>query len=586
MVFSRISICIVLGCLIAACGPGSLPQSNDSNSDHASDSASPCTSGAARCDGTVYQRCDGGVWVEQASCPQACTDALGCVACSPGTGMCDGAMSSECRADGSGYDQTFCDPLQGMECDPGSGRCTGACAPRNLGMNYIGCEYYPTITANDVDNLFEFAVVISNTSDQPASIHIEGGALTTPLVLSVQPARVAVQPLPWHPTLKGCNSMGQLECGPVTEPSALVQDGAYHLRSDQPVTVYQFNPLDYELSQSCTCNPICHGCSFTNDASLLLPANALTGNYYVASYGVWPGGLGTSPGLMAITATADDTQVVITSRAPTRVGTGVPALTVGVPQTITMNQGDAVQFMAKSGDFTGSAITATRPVQVIGAHYCTQIPFGTVACDHIEESIFPLETLGNRYIVTAPMVAPLPNGKPQVVRIIATEPTTTITYDPPRSAPTVIDRAGDMVEITNTADSFAVSADKKILVVQYMQGQGAGGDTGDPAMSLAIPVDQYRMDYQFHAPVNYESNFVNITAPIDAVITLDGVQVAGFAPIGNSGIGLLRAELSDAGSGDHLITGTHPFGIMVYGYGQYTSYWYPGGLDLATIVVE
>jgi len=23
-----------------------------------------------------------------------------------------------------------------------------------------------------------------------------------------------------------------------------------------------------------------------------------------------------------------------------------------------------------------------------------------------------------------------------------------------------------------------------------------------------------------------------------------------------------------------------PIGISVYGYGQYTSYWYPGGLDL------
>jgi hypothetical protein len=28
------------------------------------------------------------------------------------------------------------------------------------------------------------------------------------------------------------------------------------------------------------------------------------------------------------------------------------------------------------------------------------------------------------------------------------------------------------------------------------------------------------------------------------------------------------------------------FGISVYGYGSYTSYWYPGGLDLKSIVVE
>jgi hypothetical protein len=26
--------------------------------------------------------------------------------------------------------------------------------------------------------------------------------------------------------------------------------------------------------------------------------------------------------------------------------------------------------------------------------------------------------------------------------------------------------------------------------------------------------------------------------------------------------------------------------VSVYGYGQYTSFWYPGGLDLDTIVVD
>ena len=36
--------------------------------------------------------------------------------------------------------------------------------------------------------------------------------------------------------------------------------------------------------------------------------------------------------------------------------------------------------------------------------------------------------------------------------------------------------------------------------------------------------------------------------------------------------------------GNHNIQGDMAFGITVYGYGQYTSYWYPGGLDLSNIV--
>jgi hypothetical protein len=33
-----------------------------------------------------------------------------------------------------------------------------------------------------------------------------------------------------------------------------------------------------------------------------------------------------------------------------------------------------------------------------------------------------------------------------------------------------------------------------------------------------------------------------------------------------------------------VITSSQPFGISVYGHGQDTSYWYPGGLDLDVIV--
>ena len=35
-----------------------------------------------------------------------------------------------------------------------------------------------------------------------------------------------------------------------TGPSALVVDGAYRLRSTQPVTVYQYNPLNADVTKS------------------------------------------------------------------------------------------------------------------------------------------------------------------------------------------------------------------------------------------------------------------------------------------------------------------------------------------------
>ena len=47
--------------------------------------------------------------------------------------------------------------------------------------------------------------------------------------------------------------------------------------------------------------------------------------------------------------------------------------------------------------------------------------------------------------------------------------------------------------------------------------------------------------------------------------------------------GVARVALSNAGDGNHYVTGTSDFGISVYGYGQVTSYWYPGGLDLEKV---
>jgi hypothetical protein len=122
------------------------------------------------------------------------------------------------------------------------------------------------------------------------------------------------------------------------------------------------------------------------------------------------------------------------------------------------------------------------------------------------------------------------------------------------------------------------------MVAQYMLGQAAGGDAGDPAMSLAVATAQYRSSYLFHAPTNYQSNFVNITAPTGVPVLLDGVAVSGFVAIGNSGFGIAKASLSNTGNGNHTVSSAQRVGISVYGYGQYTSYWYPGGLDLNPIM--
>ena len=580
----------ILALLVVACGPNV----SNTDGDGGADSGGPCSNGVTRCVGADLETCSGGEFSFTMTCPQACDPSLGCVVCPPNTGTCEGDTSHYCSPDGSGWLDLYCDPVQGVSCNATTGLCEGVCSPASLGRSYIGCEYYPTVTGNMVNDTFDFAVAVSNTSSVVANVTIEEGALTAPVNFTVPPGSVHVQTLPWQFALKLCTgSMTANGCPNPPAAGALATKGAFHLRSTHPVTVYQFSALDYY-------NATTSDYSYTNDASLLLPTNVWGLDYVVASWtrldASHPTNGATWPGLFTVTATQDGTQATVTTTFTSTAGGGAPAFVAGTPQQVTLNRGDVLEVVALGilgttplDDPSGSFVSADKPVQVIGGHYCAYVP-GDLAlgyCDHLEESMFPIDTLSTRYIAVTPVVPTLLDGKERVVRIIATKPDTILTFDPPQAGvATTIAGAGDFVEIAQQTGNYMVSANHKVMVVQYMEGQAAGGGTGDPAMTLAVATDQYRTEYLFHAPTNYEVNYVTITAPTGATVTVDGVAVTGFTTIGASGFDFARVTLGAGVDGNHTAVGTEPFGISVYGYGQYTSYWYPGGLDLDVIPIE
>jgi hypothetical protein len=439
------------------------------------------------------------------------------------------------------------------------------------------------VTGNMVSSVYDFAVAIANTAATPATVTIDGGALATPMMVTVAAHSVVVQILPWQDALKLCGgNQSYSECYNVQVNGALVAKGAYHLRSTVPVTVYQFNALEFS-------KPGAPENSYTNDASLLLPTNAWRTDYYVASWQPTTfGGGGQAPSLFAVTAAQDGTTVTITTRATTQALGGAPAFTAGTAGTQALASGGVLELVTNAGDLTGSHVTSDKPIQVIGGHYCANVPDGSGYCDHLEESMFSVDALGSRYLVTAPAVTTIPDGKEETVRVIATVANTTLTYEPAQAgAPTTIANPGDFIEIPRQAASYLLTADHKVLVAQYMEGSTVAGGTGDPAMALTVPVDQFRGEYLFHAPTNYTTNYVDVVAPMGATVTLDGTALANPKTIGASGFVLFRVTPlgnGPANDGNHQITGSMPFGITVYGYGQDTSYWYPGGLNLKSLV--
>jgi hypothetical protein len=235
---------------------------------------------------------------------------------------------------------------------------------------------------------------------------------------------------------------------------------------------------------------------------------------------------------------------------------------------------------------SGSTIAADKPVEVFGGHDCTFVPANVGYCDHLEEVVFPQETLREDYLVVPPYNS---LGQPRAyVKIIATTANTNLTYNPPNvGGPASLANAGQVgTFLASVPFEVTANANHPILISMTMLGednfQAGNPNAGDPAHTTAVAILQYRKDYKFFAPPNYAQNWVTVTGPLNAVIAVDGVNVGALTQIGNSAYGYKHVSLcaNNSCNGVHSASSATPFGIQVYGYGSYTSYWYPGGLDL------
>lgn len=480
------------------------------------------------------------------------------------------------------------------------------CAESISRHSYIGCDYWPTVTVNPVYSLFDYAVAVSNPQSGAATITVSGGALSAPMIVKIPSASVQTITLPWVPALKGPDFA---ESTAVSDPgpSRIVVGGGYHLVSNVPVSVYQFNALEYEIEAGAPCPGYgdsgagAHCYSYSNDASLLLPTNVLTGNYGVLA---WPS-FGATPGFMSVTATVDNTHVTVnpTGRVQGVPDAGPPFLSRGDHYTYALNKGDVLEMFSDVGDInhavynqdlSGSIIQADQPVMAFGGHYCTYIPYDKKACDHLETSLFPIETLGTEYIVSMFWT---PHGEHQWVRILGLYDNTKVVFDPPVSGRNgAILNTGEVLDLQNVSESFAILANGKIFVTQYMLGEydlvPEGGtpvpDLGDPSESAAITLTQYRSSYSFLAPQTYSKNWIDVIAPSGAKIKLDGTEIpaASFKKVGSQPFGVANELLPSSGPQGHSIESSTPFGLVVYGYGSRTSYMYPGGLDLRVVNVK
>jgi hypothetical protein len=474
----------------------------------------------------------------------------------------------------------------------GEGRDPATCEEAALNRTYLGCEFWPTVTLNQVWSIFDYAVVVANGGAQEAEVSVIRGGR------EVARERVPANGLkkvflPWVPELKGPD---QNECGVafIAPGSRFVPGGAYRLTSSAPVTVYQFNALEYKPAggppgkdwSSCPGRRNCFsyggpiGCfSYTNDASLLLPTTALTGNYRVAGLA---GGFGQT---VSITATSDGTSVTF-SAAGDGAFTAGQGVSGGERGNFAMRAGDVVQLGAEAlSDLSGSLVQATKPVQVIVGNGCIAVE-GKNSCDHIEESVLPAETLGSSYVVAPPTG---PQGRPvgHLVRLVGNVAGTRLTWsgERPTNAPDVLD-AGQVVDLGVTSSAFVVSGDHEFQLTGFLQGGSVvdpAGSLGDPSQTFYVTPSQFRRRQVFLAPDDYVVAYADVVAPAGTTISLDGATPREAPVPVADGWTVLRAKLGPGAGGTHVLEASAPVGVQVVGYGQYTSYHYPAGLNLDLI---
>lgn len=616
-----------LFCLVAGCTARSSPDAGRLDAE-VRDAPAVCPT----CEGATAISCSGA----RETCDALCTPGVGCEACRPSTRFCRSSTEVHtCNEDGtsSAWAET-CEA--GAVC--AAGRCIRPCDPPRDGepaeTPSTGCEFYAVPTLNsslgsqwrqfmDFATLgadgFHYAVALANPQGYEVTVRITGPDVDRTFVLG--PGQLRTEVLPWIPLVSqtypaGVSTLGG-GVGPFRgDPSTLARDGSYHIESNAPIVAYQFNPLNYYDDDprhiACARSDVfeCH--SFSNDASLLLPVRGLGRNYTVATIGspyatnVCPPDEGVgdmASGYVTIVGTTDeDTEVSITPTTPIRPGTDHARLSAGETVRFRLGRGDVLQLVADrptdaecdpmvsehcehpcraTGDLTGTRIVADHPVVVFAGHACATVPLGQVACDHLEDQLWPDEALGRRYTIVP---AYAPRGASRILtvaRVVASRDGTHVTFRPGASGVHAADLdAGEHVEL-EIRGPIEVEADAPVAVAELLVGQALtapGGLSSDPSLVIAVPEEQWRTDYPILVPATYDESWLIVAAPNGTLVTLDGTRLEPSEHTDRFEITYLRVA-----PGSHWLNGTLPFTVLVVGHGPFVSYAYPGGGNLTTL---
>jgi hypothetical protein len=345
--------------------------------------------------------------------------------------------------------------------------------------------------------------------------------------------------------------------------SNLTVGAGVHVTSANPITLYG---LSDEMGSA--------------DGFLGLPVDALGSSYRIMSYTGTPG-YSSYFSHFAIVGTQNSTTITITPSVDAAGGH-----MMGVPFSITLNQGDAYQLKSNldTTDLTGTLVTADKPIAVFGGSDNSLVPAGVNYSNTLLEQLPPINSYGSEF-VAIPFVNVTRGDR---VRVLAATDSTQVSLN---GSVVATINAGQFHEFELTT-ATKISTSNPTLVAQYHKGINASG-TGDPFMIILPAVDQFLSRYEFsHDSTTYtyntgtwssSSQYINIFAPNTAInsITLDGTSInpASFTSLGSTGYSYFRT--ASLAYGTHTLVGAIPFGAVIYNYiaNFQSAYGFPAGVS-------
>jgi hypothetical protein len=324
---------------------------------------------------------------------------------------------------------------------------------------------------------------------------------------------------------------------------------------------------------------------YSTDAFLALPMPCIGTEYLVLTYQNVHDNVPLLHGTeFGIVSPQDDTTITITPKDD--IGTHLK----GVPYSITLDQGETYQLRNETGqpaDMSGTEILSDKPISVFGAHRCANIASPSqFFCDFIVEQLLPVSLWG-----TSSYAVPLLTRDGDTVHVLASHDNTPVMID--SAVATYLDRGEvyrfDLPNPGPGAQGVRVHSDYRMLVAQYSHSSDFDGVVhADPFMSLIQPTGSWLRQYRICAPPTsgFPGNYFSVVAPTSgdlSLISLDGTFVTALpgAQFGSfyNGTVYARAPIPPSASGVHSLSGRNEFGLNVYGFDEFDSYGYPGGMQ-------